>query len=290
LSEQENTPDDAVRIRDAKQAIDRDYLILGRELYVAFSSGKYKEDGHESFEDYAIAVGVEPGRAKRLRRVFKKFSQEIGVSFERMLDVGYERLKAIEPVINRSNKDLWMNRAKTLRFSELTKEVKANKVPRRRRKEIKQSPGSMLHGIFQPESAASLIAKIEDDRLKPSADGTVVTDDDIVFVKTLYLVGEDQNRVFETAIENMERRTGSTKVGYLLVSALQEFLALEATRGIKDDKRMRYYMNILERRYKGRLLWVRDKKVAARLAELIGEAEAEVEAEKESDPESPDQA
>ena len=59
---------------------------------------------------------------------------------------------------------------------------------------------------------------------------------------TLYLIG-DQHKVFETAIENMERRTGSDKIGYLLTSALLEFLAHEATRGISDDKKMEYFMN-----------------------------------------------
>ena len=102
-----------------------------------------------------------------------------------------------------------------------------------------------------------------------------------VYVKKIYLIG-DQNTVFETAIENMERRTGSHKIGYLLTSALMEFLAHEATRGIKDDGRMRYFMNILQRRYKGKLLWIKDKKVAAEMERLLEEAEANVQKEKDA--------
>ena len=76
------------RIQDAKRQVDHDNLILGRELYIAFSSGQYKEDGFTSFEDYSISRGIDPWRARRLRRIFKKFSTDLGVSFERMLAVG----------------------------------------------------------------------------------------------------------------------------------------------------------------------------------------------------------
>jgi hypothetical protein len=272
--------EDQTRIQDAKRAVDRDYLILGRELYVAFSTGKYKEDGFSSFDDYAVDQGVDPGRAKRLRRVFKKYSKDLGISFTRMLSLGYERLKVLEPVINRSNKEIWLRRAAELDYPTLIANVKIHKKPRRRRREVKQISGA-LPSVYQPEDAAALISKIPDERLKPSIDGKSITDDDVVFVKTIYLIG-DQKQVFETALENMERRTGSTKIGYLLTSALQEFLAHEALRGIKDDKRMRYFMNILERRYKGQLIWVRDKKIAAKLEKMINQAEEEL--TEENDP------
>jgi len=282
LNEQQgNSPDsDDDRIREAKKAVDREYLNLGRELYVAFSSGAYKTEGFSSFDDYAISRGVEAGRANRLRRVFKKFSKDLGIPFSLLLELGYERVKAVERVITRENRDIWLKRAADMTYPELVKCVKANKDPSKRRTVIKQTfaPHS---GIYQPEDAAKLIASIQDERLKPSADGSLVTSDDFVYVKKIFLIG-DQNTVFETAIENMERRTGSHKIGYLLTSALMEFLAHEATRGIKDDGRMRYFMNILERRYGGKLLWVEDKKVAANLAAMIEKATEEVQLEKEA--------
>jgi hypothetical protein len=280
-SKDSQNDEDQTRIQDAKKAVDRDYLILGRELYVAFSTGKYKEDGFSSFDEYAIAQGVDPGRAKRLRRVFKKFSKDLGISFTRMLSLGYERLKVVEPVINRANKEMWLRAAATLDYPTLVANVKIHKKPRRRRREVKQTPGS-LPSVYQPEDAADLVSKISDERYKPSIDGKSITDDDVVFVKTIYLIG-DQKQVFETALENIERRTGSTKIGYLLTSALQEFLAHEALRGIKDDKRMRYYMNILERRYKGQLIWVKDKKIAAKLEKMVNKAEEELTEESDSE-------
>jgi hypothetical protein len=282
LSEQQGTKpsDDDDRIRATKKAVDREYLNLGRELYLAFSTGAYKAEGFSSFDDYAISRGVEAGRANRLRRVFKKFSKDLGVPFSQLLDLGYERVKAIERVIRRNNKNVWLQRAATLTYPELVQSVKENRPPRKKRTIIKQT--IVEHsGIYQPEDAEKLISSIKDERLKPSSDGTAVTDDDFVYVKKIYLIG-DQNTVFETAIENMERRTGSHKIGYLLTSALMEFLAHEATRGIKDDGRMRYFMNILQRRYKGKLLWIKDKKVAAEMERLLEEAEANVQKEKDA--------
>lgn len=270
------------RIQDAKRQVDRDNLILGRELFIAFSSGKYKEGGFTSFEDYAISRGIDPWRARRLRRIFKKYSQDIGVPFERMLSVGHERLKAIESVIDRGNKDLWLSRAETLDFPDLMKTVsesKPAKKPRAKRKVIKHEAGSRDR-TYAPEDAAALIAGIADERLHPSADGESVTSDNVVHARTIYLIG-DQNTVFDTAIGNMEQRTGSTKQGYLLTSCLEEQLAHEATRSLKDDGRMRYFMEILERRYKGHLIWVKDKKVAAKLAEQVREAERAVQEEQD---------
>jgi hypothetical protein len=120
-----------------------------------------------------------------------------------------------------------------------------------------------------------LAASLAPPQVRPSTDGKTDATDDIVYEKTLYLVG-DQNTVFEAALESVERRTGSDKVGYLLTCALMEFLAIEAVKDTKDDDRMKYFMSILESRYGGRLMWVKSKKVAEKLNELIEQAESSV--------------
>lgn len=265
-------------IADAKLAVDRDYLLLGRELFVAFSTGRYRED-FETFDDFAASKGVDPGRARRLRRVFKLFSKDLGVSFQRLESLGYERAIAIMPVITQNNREEWLQKASTMDYVSLVKEVKAKKLTKKRRKIVREPTVSQT---YQPEDAARLIASITDDKLKPSADGkTDIAGDDVVHQKVIYLIG-DQNNVFEAALENIERRTGSSKSGYQLTCALMEFLAHEATRGLSDDDRMTYYMSVLERRYGGKLLWMQDKKVAAEAAAMLQEAAARVEAEKEA--------
>lgn len=271
----DQTPDP---IADAKAAVDREYLRLGRELYVAFSTGRYREEGIESFDEYAASKGVDPGRARRLRRVFKTFSKDLGVPFPRLEAIGYERAIAIMPVIDRSNRELWLQKAATMDYVELVKEVKAKKPPRKRRQVVKDVAGSHRQA-YSPEDSSKVLASITDERLKPSADGkTDVSGDDVVFQKVIYLIG-DQNNIFEAAIENVERRTGSSKVGYLLTCALMEFLYHEATRGLDDDGRMHYYMGLLERRYGGKVLWIKDKNIAAEAAALLQQAAESVAAE-----------
>lgn len=271
-------PQEIDPIADAKLAVDRDYLRLGRELYVAFCSGRYQET-FESFDAFAASKGVDPGRAKRLRRVFKLFSKDLGVSFQRLESLGYERAIAIMPVITKGNKEEWLTKAATMDYVALVNEVKAKKIPKRRRQVVKDVVG-VLKQTYAPEDASKLIASITDDRLKPSADGkSDLTGDDVVYQKIIYLIG-DQNNVFEAALDNIERRTGSSKVGYQLTCALMEFLAHEATRGTSDDERMHYYMSLLERRYGGKLLWMKDKKVAAEAAAMLQAANEKLAAEK----------
>jgi hypothetical protein len=270
-------------ITEARMAVDRDYLRLGRELYVEFASGRYRENGTgaTSFDQFAASKGVDPGRARRLRRVFKLFSKDLGISFQRLETLGYERAIAIMPVITNSNKDFWMQKAATMDYVALVQEVKEKKPVKKRRQVVKEVAGSQKQ-IYSPEDSAKLIAGITDDRLKPSADGkTDIEGDDVVYQKTIYLIG-DQNNVFEAALENIERRTGSTKAGYQLTCALMEFLAHEATRSMSDDDRMRYYMGVLERRYGGKLVWMEDKKIAAEAAAMLQAAKEKLASEKDA--------
>lgn len=276
MTDSANVPPDPVT--EARVAVDRNYLNLGRELYVAFETGRYREK-FETFESYAASKGVDPWRAKRLRRVFQLFSKDLGVSFQRLEQLGYERAIAIMPVITSANKEEWLGKAETMDYVALVNEVKAKKPPGKRRV-VKSATGEVKQ-TYSPENPQKLIDSIKDARLKPSTDGQTDANDDVVYEKTLYLIG-DQNKVFEAALECVERKTGSTKVGYLLTCALLEFLAHSATHGSSDDERMQYFMGVLERRYGGKLLWMQDKKAAAEAAAALKEATDRIAAAKEA--------
>lgn len=284
-SDNSKNPDEASRLRKdgqpedrldaAKRIVDRAYLEFGRELYLEFNTDRFRDRGYKSFDDYARHKGIDPGRARRLRRVFKIFQRDLGVPYERIAAIGYESATAIIPVITKANKEDWLKKAADLSYSELIKLVDMRRPPKKKRQVVVSTPGSQPQS-YKPEGSAKLAARLAPPQVRPSVDGKTeaVGDDDIVYEKTLYLVG-DQNSVFETALESVERRTGSDKVGYLLTCALMEFLAIEAVKDTKDDGRMKYFMSILESRYGGRLMWVKDKKVAESLNELIERAEAD---------------
>lgn len=266
-----NQPED--RLDAAKRVVDRAYLEFGKELYLEFSSDRFRDRGFKSFDDYARHKGIDPGRARRLRRVFKIFQRDLGIPYERIAAIGYESATAVIPVITKANKEDWLKKAAELPYDELIKLVNMRRPPKKKRQVVVSTPGSQPQS-YRPESDPKMAASLAPPRVRPSADGkTDAGDDDIVYEKTLYLVG-DQNTVFETALENVERRTGSDKVGYLLTCALLEFLSIEAVKDTKDDGRMKYFMSVLESRYGGRLMWIKNKKVAEKLSELIEQAES----------------
>ena len=255
-----------------KKAADRAAVEFGREIFFEFEADRYKKKGFKNFNEYASYRGIEPWRARRLRQVFKAFI-DLGLSYDTLAAIGYDKAVKLLGVIERGNKDEWLRRARELSYDDLLKAVKAAK-PKKVRTVIKSTAGDQPQG-YAPEGADMLAAKLAPERIRPSKDGqTDANDDDIVYEKTLYLVGS-QNTVFETVIENVERRTGSSKVGYLLTCALLEYLAIEGTKDQKDDDRMRHYMWALQERYGGRLMWVRNEKVAEKLNELIKQADPE---------------
>jgi hypothetical protein len=254
----------------AKRVADRASVEFGREIFTEFTKNNYKAKGFKTFNEYASFRGIEPWRALRLRKVFVAFSN-LGLSYETLAVIGYDKATKLLGVIEHGNKEEWLKKARELSYDALVQEIKAKK-PKKTRTVIKSTAGDQPQG-YSPEDASMLAAKLAPERIRPSADGkTLANDDDVVYEKTLYLVGS-QNTVFEAAIENVERRTGSDKVGYLLTCALLEYLAIEGTKDQKDDDRMRHYMWALQERYGGRLVWVRNEKVAEQLSDLIKQAD-----------------
>lgn len=255
------------RIMVSKERLDQEYLEIGRDLYIAFSLGKHKEWGYNRFDDYVkCEMGMEPGKARRMRRVFKVLQKDLSIPTSTIKQIGYSRASLILPVIDRTNCSHWVDKACNLSYDDLEKLVKASKNTKKKRKVVQSPPGSNPQS-YQPEHLATSLV---DERHKPSSDGkTNATDDDTIYEKTLYLVG-DQADVFETAIEEMERETGSSKAGYLITCALLEFLAHRSTKERGKDGRIKYWMSILEKRYGGKLFWLKNDKAAKELQKAVG--------------------
>ena len=270
-SPQEQIPADD-RLEFAKRRLDEDYLIVGRELFLAFASGRFKKEGFNTFNEWAIHKGIDPGRANRLRRVFKVFQRDLNVHTHRLQSIGYERAVAILPVIRLENAAVWLARAETLPYAKLVELVSQEKPKRKKRSVVVQPPGTDPQS-YKPEDPKALAVSLLDEKQQPSGDGkSANTPDETVYEKTFYLVG-DQAKVVETALEEVERQTGSSKTGYLLSCALIEFLANRATREVGDDGRLKYWLGLLEQRYGGKLLWVRDDEVGEKLSKLVQQAE-----------------
>lgn len=259
----------------AKKLADRANLEFGNQLYTEFQDRKYKELGFKSFDAYARHRGVEPWRAKRLRGVFGAISQ-LGIPIDRISEIGYDKAIAILPVLENGTKDYWLKRAAESSYDALLQEVAAKKPPRKKRTVIDSNPGDQPQ-YYIPEDKIKLASQLPPDTAKPSVDGkTDVTDDELVYRKSLWLVGS-QNTVFETVLDYLERETGSEKPGYLITLALMWFLGNRPEKGKTDEESMKLGMDHLERRHGGRLMWVRNEKVAEELTRLIKQAEENVE-------------
>lgn len=268
-NQENHQPKEAIqeRIEESVQKFEEGYLELGRDLYIVFKLGKHKDMGFNSFDDYAASRNIEPGRARRLRRVFKTFQKELKVPSDVMRKMGFTKASALLPIIKPQNAREWIDKALEVPYSEL-RELIADCKKKNKRKVVVSPPGSKKQS-YTPEDGASLAASLVDEKHRPSADGnTAPPDDAIIYEKTLYLV-DSQNDVFEAVLEDMERETGSIKTGYLLTCALLEFLAHRATKHRGKDGRLFYWLSILERRYGVRLLCIKDDKTARELQSMI---------------------
>lgn len=267
--EKQPQPKEAIqeRIEENVQRFEEGYLELGRDLYIVFKLGKHKDMGFTSFDDYAESRNIEPGRARRLRRVFKVFQKDLKTPSDIMRKIGFTKASALVPIIKPENAKDWISKALELSYSELKKLISDRK-KKNKRKIVVSPPGSKKQA-YSPENGVKLASSLVDEKHRPSTDGkTAPHDDAIIYEKTVYLV-DSQNDVFETAIEEVERETGSTKTGYLLTCALLEFLAHRSTKHRGKDGRLNYWISVLEHRYGVRLVCIKDDKTAKELQKMI---------------------
>lgn len=265
------------RLLEGKKTLDDAYLRHGQELFKAFAVDNYKELGFKTHDAWLDHLGIDTDKARRFRRVFKVFQKDIGVPVTRLLKIGYTNLSAIIPVVehDKQHAEDWLSKAETLPTRDLKALVEQMKPPSKRRKVVVEVPGTQK---FTYKPGETVIAppdpKLAKAKLKPSKDGkTDAPKEETIYKKTFYLI-DDQNTILETALEVMERKTGSPKVGYLLSLILLEWLAINATKDTTDEGNRKFALAMLEQRYKGKALWIKNLDLVAKLQELLNKAEA----------------
>jgi hypothetical protein len=259
-----------------KKELDSAYLRYGEKLFKAFAADNYNELGFKTYDEWLDHLGIDADRARRLRRIFKVFQKDIGTPLTRLLKIGFTNLSVILPVVEheKNKADDWLHKAEMLPTRELEALVEKMKPPSKRRKVVIEVPGTHK---FRYKPGETVIAppdpKIAKANLKPSKDGkTNAAKEETVYKKTFYLIDE-QNTVLETALETMERKTGSSKVGYLLSMILLEWLANNGAKDTADDENRQFVLAMLEQRYKGKALWIKNLSLVAKLKELLDKAE-----------------
>jgi len=261
-----------------KKELDDAYLRYGQKLFKAFALHNYKELGFKTYDEWLDHLGIDADRARRLRRIFKVFQKDVGVPTSRLLKIGFTNLSVILPIVehDKTKAEDWLHKAETLTTKNLEALVDQLKPPAKRRRVVIEVPGTQS---FRYKPGETPIVppdpKLAKAKIKPSKDGqTDAPKEETVYKKTFYFIDE-QNMVLETALETMERKSGSIKVGYLLSLILLEWLANSGAKDTTDDENRRFVTAMLEQRYKGKMLWIKNLKLATKLKELLDKAEAE---------------
>lgn len=193
-------------IKDRISAIERNYLALGRDLFLVHDQSLYTEWGYPTFASYLEQeVGIQRRKGERLRQIWKTFVKAFGIDKERFLKIRYSNLLQILSIVNRENVEEWIDLAEVLHYKQLQDRVDAYKAALK----ISESTGAT------PTPATPVVPAAKTKR------------------RTFHLFPE-QEEVVDEALSSMERRTGSSKPGYLLTSICTEYLATTTKIGTEE--------------------------------------------------------
>jgi len=101
-----------------------DYIEDGRALEHLIRNGQHKALGHSTINDFVSTIGIHPHHADLLRRIYRKFVEELGVLPERMTAIPIGSAQALVPVINADNLERFLNLAASVGVKKLRKAVR----------------------------------------------------------------------------------------------------------------------------------------------------------------------
>lgn len=121
-------------VQDLARKVDKGYMDLARLLYTVWDTPLdgdreagpvYKSWGYTSFDDYVQGdLGIDPKRAQRLKRIWYRIEVELGSEIDqetkdRLLDLGFAKVRELIRVINGGNAKEWVGKAEELSHSKL---------------------------------------------------------------------------------------------------------------------------------------------------------------------------
>ncbi len=108
-----------------KDSIERSFLALGKELCEFDEMQHWETLGYNSFNAYVADPDVDIGAstAHRLKRVYRKFVLEMGLSHGRLLEAGNKKLEMIAAHVNEKNLEELLNKASALSRKDLRAEL-----------------------------------------------------------------------------------------------------------------------------------------------------------------------
>ena len=115
----------AERIKECRKEVATYFFELGK-LFKEFRDDKlYKELDCESFTEFIADPEISFSRSTvySFIEIYEKYTLQLKVSQEYLLDIGHAKLRIINPVVE-ENPDEWLGKAKALSRSDLISEVR----------------------------------------------------------------------------------------------------------------------------------------------------------------------
>ena len=115
-------------LKEMAKRVDETYTDMGRHLYNVYYGDYWESWGFEDFEEYCMAeLGFAERKAKYLMAIWKRMLVDLGVARKKLERIGWTKLSKIVNVVDEKTVESWLDRARTLKVSDLEKAVKKYK-------------------------------------------------------------------------------------------------------------------------------------------------------------------
>jgi hypothetical protein len=188
------------------------YLAVGALLGEIRAGSYYEDYGFDTFKEFVeTELGFSPQKGRRLINIYQTFVVDLEVDPEEIIDIGWSKVSAIEPVATEDNVRTLLTQARDNTLSTLRDNVN------------QLQAGNRAEDLDEEETP--------EDR-----------DPEEVYHKrfTLY---DEQEEVVEQALEVAEQEAESDSAGHLLTLICQDYLA---GAGDLDEEKVAYYLRQLE--------------------------------------------
>jgi len=261
-----NDDPDTVRSRlsTAKARLFQEYYQVGNDLFQVLNKHLYTDWGYENFAAYVDnEVGLSLNYARNYIKVFDKFNRDLGLRPDQMEGVGVSKALALtSPMVNRSNAESWIEKARVVTTTRLKEELKLSR-PKRHRAVKRDSEEALLS-----------MAKVQD------PESLLVDDIDEQPIIKNFCLYPRQLDFIETVLAEMPQRTKSMKDGNNLTLLVLEHQSHRADVGGKAEERPLTILGGFEATFGGNVVWLKTREQVEAITKFMKDNSSIFEGEK----------
>ena len=230
-------------VKNVASAIDLAYLALGGLLVRVNDDRNYLEYGYNSFPKYCYnELGFGERKASYLISVYKTFVVDLAVKDTQLIGIGWTNASAIAPVVDESNVDFWLEKARELSYRDLVDAVRAAR--------------QTVDNEVEPSSVVVTNVSDSGEEERPG--------------RVIFSLFPAQEEVVVAALECAGKISGSAKPGYLLELLSMEYLGQHGDQKAFD---LTWWISRLQDKYGVRLIAAQTDKQLKEVAKAILEEE-----------------